>query len=276
MKVAKNNSTLQIPLKFLQWNCRGIIHKQASLVNLINSYDLSVILLSETHLDPLMKLQIKGFSILRKDHRRNSRGILIAIREEMQPLSCQLDCPPSIDAIACSITSSSGVITVVSIYIHPNSIVTARELETFLESIPKPFIIGGDWNAKHTLWGNAENNRRGHMVHEVLDNMGLVVLNNGNHTRFDRSRASSAIDLTISTADISLCLSWDTLDDAFGSDHVPIVFEMEITVSARSKNGFRRVDWQIYAEEVSRRMENFDSDSANFEPFCGIVMESLE
>lgn len=275
MSFTKNNSTLQIPLKFLQWNCRGIIRKHSPLVNLTNSHNLSVILLSETHLDPSMNFRLKGYSILRKDHRSNSRGILIAIRENMQPLSCQIECPPSIDAIACSINSSLGVITIVSIYIHPNAAVTARDLERFLDSIPKPFIIGGDWNAKHSLWGNVENNRRGNMVHDVLDSMGLVVLNNGNHTRFDRSRASSAIDLTITTADISLCFCWDTLDDAFCSDHVPIVFEMEITASERSNNSFRRVDWQTYSEEISRRMENLNSASASFETFYDIVIESM-
>lgn len=276
MSFTENNLTHQIPLKFLQWNCRGILRKHSSLVNLTNTHNASVILLSETHLDPSMNFQLKGFSILRKDHRSNSRGILIAIRKDMNPLLCQLDCPPSIDAVACSINSSLGVITVVSIYIHPNATVTATELERFLNSIPKPFIVGGDWNAKHSLWGNADNNRRGNMVHDVLENMGLVVLNNGSHTRFDRSRSSSAIDLTITTSDISLCFCWDTLDDAFCSDHVPIVFGMEAMVSENRKSCFRRVDWQMYADEVARRIEYLNSASASFESFYDIVVESME
>lgn len=274
MRFDKNNTTSLIPLKFLQWNCRGIKKKHASLVNLTNTHDIAVILLSETHLDPSMQFQLKGFKIMRKDNQSNSRGVLIAVNEHMNPVPCHLNGPAGIDVVGCSINSSSGVITIISIYIHPNSTINARELELFLNSIPKPFIVGGDWNAKHSLWGNAENDRRGNVVYDVLESLGLVVLNNGNHTRFDRSRASSAIDITVSSADISLCFTWDTLNNPFSSDHVPIVFEMEFSsCNTGNARAYHRIDWESYSVEVLRRIDSLRCES--FDDFCNIIRESI-
>lgn len=54
--------------------------------------------------------------------------------------------------------------------------------DTLLKSIPAPMILGGDLNARHLVWGCNTTKPRGRDILDVIDDNGLVFLNDGQVT----------------------------------------------------------------------------------------------
>ena len=72
------------------------------------------------------------------------------------------------------------------------------DLQNLIDQLPSPFILMGDFNAKHVLWGESTCDRWGNLFEQLLDNNDIVLMNDGSPTTFDvYHNSSSAIDLSI-------------------------------------------------------------------------------
>jgi hypothetical protein len=63
-------------------------------------------------------------------------------------------------------------------------------------------LIVGDFNAHNTLWGCISTNQRGIKIEKFINQYNLTLMNTGTPTHFQINTTPSAIDLTISSADI--------------------------------------------------------------------------
>ncbi len=115
-------------------------------------------------------------------------------------------------------------------------------------------IITGDFNAHNPLWSDTDKLCAiGTQVQYWIDNNNLVIHNTGKPTRLDPNRNStSAIDLTITTTNISTQTQWHVHDDNWGSDHLPIFIDIQqkpLTEESTQHNptwSYNRADWQEY------------------------------
>ena len=81
----------------------------------------------------------------------------------------------------------------------------------------------GDFNAKHTQWGEAVCDRWGCIIDQLVTDNDVILMNDGSPTRYDVFFNSySAIDLTICSTAVGLDYQWSVEEDAHGSDHFPI------------------------------------------------------
>lgn len=194
----------------------------------------------------------------------------------MHPKAVHLVTPGGLDAVACQLVCNLGTLTIVSVYIHPDASVSPAALETFLCNIPRPCVVGGDWNAKHSTWGDHRNDARGEALEAAVDAAQMVVLNNGNYTRVDARRSASAIDVTLASADISLLFEWETLDHPYGSDHLPISFgttSIYSNVTLPAIN-YKKLDWAVYEDLVEEAVSR--NRNPTYEEFYETVKTSLE
>jgi hypothetical protein len=74
-------------------------------------------------------------------------------------------------------------------------------------------------------WGCESDDSRASSVQSMIDGLRLVHINDGSFTRIAAPPGeSSAIDLTLCSVDLALHQGlWRVLDDAGGSDHLPIL-----------------------------------------------------
>jgi len=101
-----------------------------------------------------------------------------------------------------------------------------------IQQLPVPYILLGDFNAHHSLWGCSSQNSKGNLIENLLLNHPLTILNNKQHTYIHPATgSSSAIDLTFVTPSLSLNYSWKPLDDLHGSDHLPILLSSNNSIS---------------------------------------------
>ena len=139
--------------------------------------------------------------------------------------------------------------TVCSIYLPPNEDISRQTLEDLIRELPRPFLLLGDMNARHNLWGDYSHNGRGEMIFKMVEESTITVLNSGEPTHFHVQTGSmTAIDLSICSPDINLDFKWEVGYTLRGSDHYPIALQTVLSEpqSCAPKWCLSRADWETY------------------------------
>ena len=211
--------------KILQWNARGIISKWPCTKPFLVNSGCDVMCLQETH---FFDTDIYDFNIpfftqygfcVNSDHKRG--GVCIYVRNVFPHYKVTLQ--TSLQAVACSVRMNHIRLTVCSLYLPPNEMINANELESLIQQLPSPFVLCTDANSRHVLWGADRCDRRGLIWERMIRRHGLHVLNDGRPTRMDDfTGLDSHIDVTFSSDSVAQSLSWMTDSGLHDSDHFPI------------------------------------------------------
>ena len=96
-------------------------------------------------------------------------------------------------------------------------------------------ILVGDFNCHNTLWGSPKTDTQGDILENFLNNNNLVCRNDGSITYIaDNNTGTSAIDLTLSSANIGVNDQWETMD-TLNSDHLPILTTYKSNINFSEK-----------------------------------------
>lgn len=204
----------------LQWNCRSVMGKSSDLLFLLNSNNSVIAAISETWLKPGTNFRVSGFSCVRDDRGDGYAGCAILIRNSFPYSLVNLSSHDGINAVAVKVNN----ISYLSVYIPSPSACILRNLKSMLSSVPKPYIVLGDFNCRHIMWGSDRSDTFGNSLFSILDDLDLCVLNTGLPTRRPRpGESSSALDISICSSEVASLLTWTVLDSSYGSDHFPLV-----------------------------------------------------
>ena len=214
----------------LQWNCRGLISKWAESKMFFLLLAPIIIALQETWFLPTdpYNFSLFNYSLYRYDETDGERrhgGTALYINNDFVHDKITLNTP--LQAVACTIRFNGRNIDVCSIYIPPNTDNTQleRNLTHLIAQFKHPFLLLGDFNAHHPLWGRniTVSDARGDIVERFVDVHNLVLLNKGDNTHFSLSHnTESAIDLSICSPQICNLFDWSVDGDIHHSDHYPI------------------------------------------------------
>lgn len=131
-----------------------------------------------------------------------------------------------------------GGVRVYSCYWSPNTSYQEYEafiarLEVSVRSSSVPVVIGGDFNAKHSLWSSPKNDRRGEVLADMAQVLDLAICNTGSDPTREKDGYQSYIDVTLVSAVLQQRLDgWMVLQDETMSDHNYIAFSLSTTVPA--------------------------------------------
>lgn len=241
----------------LSWNINGFYNNLQELQYIISQYKPDYICLQESHLQQTKNATLKNFQIYRRDRTTRTHtygGVAICAHDNNYSEEIQLNTP--LEAIAVRITYPEPC-TLCSLYLAPDEQITAIDLENLIKSLPRPFIITGDFNAYNTIWNSNHTDPRGRTVEQVINN--LVLLNNGKPTHFSAQYGTfSIIDLTLSDPRIATNLEWDTLPSLHGSDHFPVIItnllshNQSISTLSTPKWNVKKTDWELYTNEAEK------------------------
>ncbi|CAK1597701.1 unnamed protein product [Parnassius mnemosyne] len=248
-------------LTLLQWNCRSIRNKKPDIIHLINSYNPSILAISETWLKPGSPFRIPGFSCYRSDRSDGYGGALILLNRTI-PLS-PIQLPPilgNINAVAVKALD----ITILSIYIPSPTPSCIPELNLILSSISPPYIVLGDFNSHHVMWGSHKTDSFSYLLLDVFNEFNLCLLNDGSPTRmsYPSQNTRSVGDLSLCSPILAASILWKTLPSSFGSYHFPILLNLSNRcVPARSifplfKFNLSEADWDVFSSESELYINN--------------------
>ena len=178
---------------------------------------------------------MRGFNIYKTDRDARGGGVLLAVHKNIP--STQLHIVSNYEVVACTVFFKNFKINICNVYFPNHVNITLNEINNLFNSIPDPKIVLGDVNAKHISWGSPTNCSRGITLANSLLTNDLLVLNNGEPTRYDKfTNMFSHIDVTSCSTALGTKLDWSIMDDTNGSDHFPILifFDFEQQYSKRN------------------------------------------
>lgn len=76
------------------------------------------------------------------------------------------------------------LITIRSVYIPPQYQLHKHEFQSFMDKLPQPNLILGDFNAHSSWWGDTRSDARGRLIENFLFSTGACLLNNKEPTFF--------------------------------------------------------------------------------------------
>lgn len=268
----------------LQWNSRSINNKKTDLIKLINDHSVTVAAVSETWLRPGSRFKIPGFSCLRDDRNDGRAGSALLINRN-HPFT-QIHLPPhshEINAVAANVMG----LNIISVYIpHPN-LNLIPDLSTLFFSVPHPLLILGDFNCHNTSWGSAYSDIFSSFLIDLFDDINVSIINDGTptHRVYPGQNPKSVLDLSACSPNLSSLLSYQVLNQSFGSDHFPIVISKPSSVSPLSspepllKHRLDKADWPNYSSQVEEKLKELDSIISPLECyslFKSIILEAAD
>ena len=213
----------------MQWNCQGLRAKYEELKLLIQEYSPIAISLQETKLDSYTPCP-REYSYFRTEYDPAvgcHGGCLLYVRRDIPHLPLVINTP--LQAVAIQIGLKRQY-CICSLYLPPNNPVSVEDVKGLLRQLPKPYIILGDVNARHPLWGDLVTDQKGNVIASIIEDEDLGIMNTGEPTHYHIQTGSlSCIDLSFCSSDCLMDFQWRVDDDLRGSDHFPTFNSSSIT-----------------------------------------------
>ena len=145
----------------------------------------------------------------------------------------------------------NGCFTVASAYFSGSHRFSYEILSSIIVQLPQPFLLLGDFNCHHRMWGSNRICTRGQIVERILTDFNLNILNIGAPTRI-YGNSETAIDLSICSPVLQLTTGWNTFDTPRDSDHCPILLKMTNRSADQGvkKRDYRKVDWKKFSKST--------------------------
>lgn len=162
-------------LKILLINANSLIalSRRHFLDSLLNDKKPDIVLVSETKLKPRFKLSFRNYKVVRSDRIDSpGGGCAIIIKENIKFEISKIENINILEYCSIIITNSINhkKLRICSIYNKKGEQDISADLSTiFSASQNTDIIVGGDFNARNTAWGDTAVNKSGKVVKEWLD-----------------------------------------------------------------------------------------------------------
>ena len=126
-----------------------------------------IVALQESLLRPSDKPSFRGYEVLHRarvaDRASGGVALLIAHDTSHEPVTLQTD----LEILAIRVHTTPPL-TVASVYLPPGQPFHRRSFLDILPQLPRPFVLLGDFNAHHPLWGSTTTCARGRQLEDIL------------------------------------------------------------------------------------------------------------
>lgn len=265
-------ASLGIPKRLIvQWNCRSFAQTGPLLKHQILNLQPLALLLQETR-GPCKIPNYASFTDPKITHfsKDPSKGptaygqAAVLVHKSCRAVQHHWDGASNNnrEVVVVRITPPGGKpLLIISVYYRPQCSSRNRGTYDWLPHILSlnfsgPIIIGGDFNAKSTLWGYLTSDVRGKNLEQAIEFSHLQLRNEPftpTRVGLHSSQKDTTPDLTFTTPGI--VKTWQTATCTWGSDHYPIFLHLN-TKKLRPKLKYSVVNWTAF-----RNSFNMDSIS---------------
>lgn len=285
----QNTATTTSRLKIIELNTRSIVslRRRHELNSFLKSNNPDVALLCETNLQEKHRVKFQNYCFVRSNRLPGTmqRGTGILLKDKIDYTEADVKCwnLTSIECTAVQINTNSRPLTIVAIYRNVSdytNINFINDLDKICAALQPigPFIIGGDFNARHIDWNNTKNCRHGTLLANWLLQSTLIYdikLEYSKEPTFYCATGRSHIDLFIISASINIEYSQslgNSLEIAdFSSDHRAVILPIQLAARPirrenRTIRNFAKANWPQLRMKVEESVENIVPKSRNMNP----------
>lgn len=256
-------------LRIITWNANGLIRRQHELEHFLHSEKIDVALISETHLTPRTFVRIRGFNLLSCPHpgNRSRGGVAILLRSHIpyfESARIQLE---SYQVLGITVQFPSHALTLASIYCPPRFRLTCNDFSSIFSQLGARFILGGDFNSKHTFWGSRLNNPKGRELFKAIsaNNIEIATSRKPTYWPTDSNKLPDLLDFYLLRGmPISHIWVENILD--LTSDHVPVLLTLNSSIVQRPAKQLlynKSTDWDRFREIINTQLQIHRPQSKN-------------
>ena len=229
---------------------------------------------AETNLKPNTNISFKNYSIINcfgpANNERACWGVSILVKDGIPHQQITLN--TTLQAVAVNINCHRPM-TICSVYLPPSRSVDVVELRQLVKQLPKPFMLLGDFNGHHTMWGCRDINPRARIIEDFLSEENLCIFNDDTTTYLHpASGSATAIDLSLCDPDLYLDYTWRVNEDLCSSDHYPIFIESNNSIVEERVQDWRlhRADWEAFQQSCgeSLTISQFENEEGVDDPIA--------
>ena len=159
-------------LNIILWNATSVKNKTVELQNFLDIQNTDIAVVTETWLIPSDKIRLRNYNVYRKDetpHNKRSEGVLIATHKNIPVEDTPQQTLPNIGTVEIKLKTTPPL-TIGAAYASPKISITKIDLDHIIPPHQVGhFIIGGDFNAKHSIWNNITRNANGSKIKNHAD-----------------------------------------------------------------------------------------------------------
>jgi hypothetical protein len=247
-------------LKLAVWNANGLCHHAQEVRLFIQTLDLDILLVSETHFTERSHISIPTYTIYHTAHPDETAhgGTAVIIRQNLKHYVCAEYRHEHIQATTIAIEDNLGEITITAVYCPPKHNNKYNEYERFFKTLGHRFIAGGDFNAKNTFWGSRLTTTKGRELHTAMRNNNLQHLSTGQPTYWpsDTNKMPDLLDFCIVKGIPTQKFTVESCLD-LTSDHTPILINMFSHIIGKPKRPSlcnQQTDWDCFRDMLDDRL----------------------
>jgi hypothetical protein len=218
---------------------------------------IDIMLISETHFTSKSHFVMPGYTLYHTMHPDGKAhgGSAILIKSKIKHYQSVSFRTNHIQAVSVVVDNKLNNLTVTALYCPPRHTIKEEDFNRFFLDLGCRFIAGGDYNAKHTVWGSRITLPRGRELWKCIQSLKMQVISSGEPTYWptDRAKIPDLIDFCvakgISKNSIS-CLSCNDLS----SDHSPILIELYVKSEDKPKKCVlhnKNTNWALFRELIN-------------------------
>ncbi|KAH8299256.1 hypothetical protein KR018_005055, partial [Drosophila ironensis] len=228
-----------MPLRILVWNADGVSTKLPEVECFAQRHNIDVLLLSETHCKGTHAPKLYGFEAYPANDPsdRNAKGgAAILIKSSLVHFPLNPLATSKVQLALAAIQTTLGVINFGAVYCPPRFVWTTSEFESILDPQGAKFVIAGDWNASHCLWGAGRCNQRGSELASLVLNSDIDSLATGGPTRYPygSNGSPSCIDFALTKGILGTHADIQSSVD-LSSDHLPLIITLDASSTTYPK-----------------------------------------
>lgn len=188
-------------LRIMEWNANGLLNHLHELSIVLNTEKIDVCLVSETHFTKHSFVKIKDYNVYHTIHPDNRArgGSAVIIRSCIKHYEEAKYSSYEIQATTITVAMTNQLLSLTSIYCPPRYAIEADQFVELLTQQRHSFIIGGDFNAKHTHWGSRLITTKGRALYEAAQKCNCDFISTGRPTYWptDPKKLPDLIDFFI-------------------------------------------------------------------------------
>lgn len=248
-------------LKIVTWNANGILPKLQTFEVLLNSQDIDICLLTETHLTNKNYLNLVNYKVYNAFCPSTTArgGSSLLVKNSLEHFELGKIESTDIQMSIVQLSSLKQKINIGVMYCSPTCSIKKDTFKSLLLELGDRFILGGDFNAKHLDWGSRVTLTRGRELRQALRELGCNFHSSGNPTYWptDRNKIPDLVDFFITKRVSTHFISIEDSQD-FCSDHSAVILNLsEKIVMKPTKQVLtnKTTDWVSFKLELESKID---------------------
>ena len=246
----------------MTWNANGLNQRAQELEVFLRQHNIDIALISETHFSNKNFIKFKNYCTYWTTHpsERARGGSAVLIKQNIKHYLKDEIREQYIQATIVCIQHSGAELNIGAVYCPPGQTISRMQYLDIFNKLGPKFILGGDFNVKHTAWGSR-------LITPIKGNVLLSAINEGKcgfhssgkptYWPTDNKKVPDLIDFFISKGIKSNCATTEGIDD-LSSDHTPVLLSLSATVIKKIKKQnltTKRTNWETFREHLDELID---------------------